>query len=288
MGTSASSGGPGGGVPFVPPWVPPVDPGAPATEEPAGDGDQPDEEREVAPRAEPPRPPPEPPALAPARRFGGTRTALGEFGRSGSDDAMRRGLGQYTHRGMGGARRAAQRLAGTSLAAGGLRRVLAASSAGQPTEPTTGLTFATLAGRSSSEVAAGIIGAVCPADGTQDAEASRSSMAMAISDLLESDDSADLLKLSEPQIDFVIERFVAYDISHRIELDVGAAIQSRAPDARTAVRRLEELREFVVQKVAAAFRSERESGTSLTTQNARQVSNGVIESVFEVFEDYIK
>ena len=95
MGTSASSRGPGGGVPLVPEWVPP------ATDQPA-----------------PSQPPP--PQMAPARRFQTARTNLGGFARTGAGESLRRGLGHYSRSGLGGAAAAASRMGGTARTAGGL------------------------------------------------------------------------------------------------------------------------------------------------------------------------
>lgn len=97
MGTSTSSRGPGGGVPLVPAWVPPP-PGEPPSQSP--------------------------PEMAPPRRFQPARTRLGGYGRSGSENDLRRGLGHYSRTGLGGSASGARRMAGTAVTAGGLYGVL--------------------------------------------------------------------------------------------------------------------------------------------------------------------
>jgi hypothetical protein len=114
MGTSASSDGPGGGVPMVPPWVP-----DPAPPNPLQDGDgaaaPADGDGQQAPPA-PTQPNPQQPtqaqpaAIAPAGRFGGARLNLGKFAREGKQRDLRRSLGQYVRKGYGGRETAVKRL----------------------------------------------------------------------------------------------------------------------------------------------------------------------------------
>lgn len=66
MGTSASSKGPGSGVPLVPPWV---------------------EDN---------------PEVAEPSRFKAARINLGKFAKNGSEDSLGRGLGYYSKNGLGG------------------------------------------------------------------------------------------------------------------------------------------------------------------------------------------
>src|SRR5438876_896952 len=107
MGTSASSQGAPSGVPLVPPWVPDV---------PSGNGDDDGDEEQAPHQQQTVTAPPVP--IAPRARFGPARTNLGEYASSGSSDAMRRGLGHYIGRGLGGARVATRRFGGTASTAG--------------------------------------------------------------------------------------------------------------------------------------------------------------------------
>jgi hypothetical protein len=104
MGTSASSKGPGGGVPMVPPWVPDLGPPklpqkGKAAAPPDGDG------HKGQPTAAPNQPAPNQPAktqpspIAPAARFGGARRNLGNFARGGDRRDMWRGLRDYVRKG---------------------------------------------------------------------------------------------------------------------------------------------------------------------------------------------
>src|SRR5712692_5085921 len=99
MGMSASSKGPGGNVPFVPPWVPALDPMPPESAEPP-----------VAVSPAPPNSTGPPRELAAPGRFRVARIRLGAFGRTGSQSELEAGLGHYTRTGLGGARRATERM----------------------------------------------------------------------------------------------------------------------------------------------------------------------------------
>jgi hypothetical protein len=144
MGTSASSDGPGGGVPMVPPWVPdpapPPPPDPNARPQPEGDG-------QAAPPPPSPNQPLPPVPIAPAGRFGGARLNLGKFAQTGDQRAMRRGIGQYIRKGYGGRETAVRRFGGTASTAGALYGALTNSAGGQAAGPGSPFDPALLAGR---------------------------------------------------------------------------------------------------------------------------------------------
>lgn len=178
-------------------------------------------------------------------------------------------------------------MAGTSRTAGRLHGVLDALSKGDALPPDTGLDAASLAGRDAREIGDAIAEAIRPSDGTLDAEATRDAIAQALSDLVDEVPGVDLNSLKPEQIDLVIERYVAYDLSRHIELDVGLHIQAKAPDAATTVSRIEEMKGYVRECVAAQFRAARTAGQRLTRSSAAWITNSVIEETFRVFADYL-
>jgi hypothetical protein len=296
MGTSASSNGPGGGVPIVPPWVPPLPPlpppippvspvPPPVGQGPAdGNGD-----KGKGPTPQGTQQPAEamPPANAPARRFVGARGSFGKFAR-GSGDAryMRRGLRDYVRKGYGGRANAVRRFGGTAATAGGLYGALSSVSGGQAAAPGSPLDPVLLAGRSAREVMDAVVEAVRPADGTQDAEASRTAIKDALSELLTMFPEADLLNLTEEQRAIAVERFVAIDVYQRAMLDIGKAIQASAPTATVGLARLKEVKEYIKQAVAASFRKLRGNGQRVTTGRVNEVVRAALEETFKVFEEY--
>jgi hypothetical protein len=164
MGTSASSKGPAGGVPMVPPWVPDLPPTTPDGDgdasPPADNGGEP---AELSPNqnadALPQAPVPDRP-MAPAARFTGARRNLGSFAKTGNSGDMRRGLGQYVRSGYGGARTATRRFGGTASTAGALRGALYALAQGQPAGPDGQLNRTLLQGRSAREVVDAVVEAL--------------------------------------------------------------------------------------------------------------------------------
>lgn len=281
MGTSQSSGGPGSGVSMVPPWTP-----DPPTGEASGNGaeggDAPADDGVAVPQVPPPAPAP----LAPPARFLGARRALGEFAKSGDGGDMRRSMGHYVRTGYGGSATATRRFGGTAATAGALGGALARVAAGQPAEPGSPLDPALLAGRNAQEVMNAVVEAVRPVDGTQDAEAERAAIRDALTELLTRFPDADLLNLDPEQRAFAIERFTAIDVFRRFELDLGKTIVEKAPSAVTALSRLKEVRDYVKQSVAAAFRKLRDAGRSLTSGRISQVVRDALRETFEVFEGY--
>lgn len=185
---------------------------------------------------------------------------------------------------MGGAKRASARLNGTARTAGRLYGVLDALRNGTTPAVDLGISPAALAGRSSREVGDYIANALQPADGTQDAEAGRDALACSFADLVAADNTADLTALTPEQITLVVERFIAYDICHRIELDVGKALLDKAPNYAAATRRLEEMKSYVREKVAAQFRAREAKGERLSRSTAEKMSQSILQDTFEVFE----
>ena len=253
MGTSKSGTGPGSGVPLVPPWVP--DPAPPASPPDDDGGDNTDSQDQQA-KPTPTAPVPTAGPLAPASRFGGARTNLGRFARTGSSDDMRRGLGHYVHKGYGGAHTTARRMGGTARTAGTLYGALSSAAAGQAPAPGSPFDPALLAGRSADEIMDAVVEVVRPVDGTQDSEVGRGAIRDALSELLGRFPDADLLNLSEDQRVYAIEHYLALDVYGRFALDLGKTVQDKAPSATSALSRLKEVKDYVKQTVSAQFRSD--------------------------------
>lgn len=280
MGTSASSSGPGSDVLLVPPWVSDPDIIAPTPSTDDQDVEQGSEDEAHVPDQMPSR-------LAPSRRFMGARNNLGRYGSSGFTDSLGRGLGRYVQPGLGGSRRASQRMAGTARKAGALYGVLDALSTGTTPAVDLGIDTARLAGQPARVTVDRIAEALSPSDGTQDSEASRYSISQALCELVKNDPTADLASLTQEQIELAVELFISADICRRIELDVGKAILQRAPSPATAIRRLEEMYRYVRQVVAAVFRRRIVKLRRLSQQTAIRVASRVIRETFEVFESYL-
>jgi hypothetical protein len=283
MGTSQSSNGSPSGVPMVPPWVPDLPlPAPPAEGAPPDAAPEQSEPVGPAPRTEPRQPIP----VAPARRFLGANRNLGDYARSGDGASMRRGVGQYVKKGYGGSATATRRMGGTAQAAQALYSALSSGPGNPYTAPGSPLDPALTTGRSADDVMDAVVEAVRPVDGTQDAEASRTSIKDALSDVLKQFPDADLRDLKQEQRDLAIERFVAGDVFRRIDLDLGKTIREKAPNAATGLGRLKEIREYVRETVAASFRKLREAGQGLVAGKITRIVQNALRETFQVFEGY--
>lgn len=292
MGTSQSSrGSPSGdSVPMVPPWVPtlpaPTTP-APADADSTGDGSQTDVNDVTSPTSVPSQQ--QSKQTAPDGRFLGARRAMGDFGRRGSHDDMRRGVGHYVSKGYGGGGNAVRRFGGTVSSAGNLFDALSSLNVGYtPPGDTASVDRLQMVGKSAEAIIDAVIQAAAPINGTQDVEANRAAMKGAMSEVLKEHPDADLMELSDTEKALVIERFVAIDVFNRIDLDIGMAIQDAAPSAVDALNRLEQVRNYVKETVAAQFRELREAGKQVNSLAVREVTRIAIAQAIEVFESYVE
>ncbi|HYT88944.1 MAG TPA: Qat anti-phage system associated protein QatB [Gemmataceae bacterium] len=268
---------------MVPPWVPDAAP----DDVPDGvDDNASDQQAADTPNA--PAASPQPAPVAPPGRFGPSRSSLGHYARSGSTDDMRRGLGHYVGKGLGGSGTAVRRFAGTARTAGTLYGALSSAASGQAAAPGSPFDPALLAGRTAREIMDAAVEAVRPTDGTQDAEASRQAIRDALSELLNRYPDADLLNLSEDQRVFAIERFVAVDVFNRFRLDVGKAIQDKAPTIAAALARFKEVKDYIKETVSAAFRHVRAAGQALNVRRITLLVSRALAETFQVFEDYLQ
>lgn len=278
MGTSKSGTGPAAGVPLVPPWVP--DPMVPDD----GSSNGADSQNQEAPPGLAPQPAP----IAPRARFGPARSNLGKFARTGESHEMRRALGHYVQKGLGGAGTAVRRMGGTIRTAGSLFGALSATAVGQAATPGSPFDPALLAGRSVDEVMDALVEAVRPVDGTQDAEASRRAIRDASAELLDRFPEANLLHLSEDQRGFVIERYVALDVFNRFALDLGKTVHDKAPSLSVALSRLKDVKDYIKETVSAHFRAMRKDGEQLGTRRIIEMVRQTLRETFEVFEEYVR
>lgn len=131
-----------------------------------------------------------------------------------------------------------------------------------------------------------VVEAVRPVDGTQDAEASRAAVKDALSELLTRFPDAMLLDLTEDQRVFAVERYVALDVYRRFFLDVGKAIQDKAPSLKAGLSRLKEVRDYIKETVSAACRTLRESKQQLTSGRVATLVQAALKEAFHIFETY--
>ncbi|UCV05692.1 Qat anti-phage system associated protein QatB [Dechloromonas denitrificans] len=201
---------------------------------------------------------------------------------------MHRGLGHYVKKGYGGSATATRRMGGTAQTAEALYSALSSGPGNTSGVPGNTLDPALTAGRSADEVMDAVVEAVRPVDGTQDAEASRTSIKDALAEVLNQFPDADLLNLQPEHRELAVEQFVAADVFRRIDLDIGRTIREKAPNAVIGLGRLKEVREYVRQTVSASFRHLRSAGQRLAAGRITQIVQSAIRETFQVFEGYVE
>jgi hypothetical protein len=178
-------------------------------------------------------------------------------------------------------------MAGTARTAGGLYGVLDALRTGTDLPADVSLSPAQFVGKTQTEIADLIGEALRPVDGTQDTEAARDAISRSFSELLEQEPTADLAALTDVQLGQVVEGYIAHDLAHRVELDVGKSVLDKAPNYAEGVQRLEEMKAYIRQEVARCFRAREQVGQTMTRQNAATLSNDILRDTFEIFESYL-
>jgi len=194
----------------------------------------------------------------------------------------------YVSRGYGGSGTATRRMGGTIRSSEALLSALSGA-AGNPIQaPGALLDPALLAGQSADDIIDAVTDAIRPVDGTQDSESSRAAIRDALSDTLEKYPDADLLNLTDQQKEHVIESFVAGDIYGRFYLDLGTHVIESAPSTSAGLSRLKEIRDYIRETVAEAFRNLKTKGESLSRSRVARVVRDAIKETFDVFEAYTR
>lgn len=273
MGTSQSSPGPGAGVALVPPWADDPIPDITDPADPAPADDDRTADTTVQSVVDP---------IAPSRRFANARSNLTAFARTGNVQRMRSGVRHYVSTGYGGSANFGRRLGGTGTTARSLSGVL------DPTTTESLLDRTLLSGKSAEEVMDAVVEAARPHDGTQDAESAREAIRDALSDVLERFNDADLLALTDEQREYAIESFTAHDVYRRFQLDVGKQILDKAPSKAVALTRFKQVRAFIRETVAEAFRKVTDAGAKLSTASVQKTVRMALGEALRVFEEYVE
>lgn len=280
MGTSSSSSGPGGGVPFDPPWLNSVasEIGS-SLEQISGEPSPPDENLQQA------EPITQPVELAPLRRFGNARLYLGKYISSGDRGALKKALGSYSRKGMGGASNVASRMRTSTSAGAGLYNFLKGVRDSTDARVRDWVNQLTSRNLSAYEVADEIIDQVISSGGSLEEESCRDSMAQAMSDLLTIDPDVDLLNMDNDSIWTVMELFMANEAFNRLNLDIGQLFESDRYSPREAVSRMNEIRDYLKSEISAQIQELRRDSSNPTKAEMNTLLQSAIKITFEVFEE---
>lgn len=279
MGTSGSSDGPVGGVPFDPPWLDDIETPQPGNNQQPNDQGQDDGDSRNGQL--------EPPELAPPGRFANARRALGEFVRTGSEGAFKRAVGHYSRIGMGGARNAANRMRVSSRSGANVFNLLQTSR--ERTDPSINEWVDSLTARSASaqEIADEIIRYAIPTGGSQDEVACQQSMAQAMEDLLADNPDIDLFNLGDEDIWCLIESFLGYEAFHRLCLDIGQVFEDAKFSPRERVIRMNEMRDYLKAELRAQIEVVRTDTPNAAAGQLQSLLQSALQNTFAVYEETI-
>lgn len=271
MGTSTSSTGPLSGISMDPPWLDDINHGMALLAN--SDSNSYGETNIFA----------EPIAVAPAARFGIARKNFGEFAKTGSQEAFKKAVGHYSKKGMGGASNLAKRMRASTSSATGLisfLRDVNSSTLADVRDWANNLMSKT---PTANEVIDAIIDRVTSEGGIIDEESIKNSMANAMSDLLEQNPDLDLLKLGDDESWDLIENFLSYEASNRLQLDIGQLLE-RTLTPIEIVQRTDEMREYLKAEISAQLQPYKSSNKHPDIGKLNSVIHQALESTFFVFE----
>jgi hypothetical protein len=136
---------------------------------------------------------------------------------------------------------------------------------------------------SANEVIDAIIDRVTNEGGIIDEESIKDSMANAMSDLLEQNPDIELLNLGDDQSWDLIEGFLAYEASNRLQLDIGQLLE-RTLTPTEMVQRVDEMRDYLKSEISAQLQQYKSSDKHPDISKLNAVIHLALESTFIVFE----
>ena len=276
MGTSASSPGPGRGVPFDPPWlddvVLPCD-APPATDTIANPTEMINPTDETIEGQ-----------VAPAKRFLGARRSLGDFIKSGSTQALDKAIGHYSRTGMGGAKRVAKRMGISTRSAAALAQYLYSMREGTNVDINELVAELIERNASTSEIIDEILAKIAAQGGSEDESQSRASLEQALTELCRDNAEINLLKLSDGDIWRLIESFLGFEAYRRICFDIGQKYEDSSIPIQTKMHRIIEMQQYVEAEIFVQIEKIRKSISGIETNNLVEVLQKAIENTFLVYE----
>lgn len=281
MGTSKSSEGPNAGVPFDPPWLDELgDDDTPDSQEPAESGDEdspPSESVDVSP-----------PEVAPPARFQQARLAIGKYARESlGRDGFRKAAGHYSGTGMGGAGRLAGRMRHSASTGSKMAHFLGDVSRRSDGDTARWVDQIISEDLTNEQVIDRIIQQVAPSSGSRDEESCAQSMAQAMSEFLEENETADLLDLEEFEIREVTERFMANEAYNRLMNDIGQVFESEKLSAQQALKVCEEMRTYLREDMSVELAGLWETNSNPSQSQLSTILTESIQRTFEIYESEI-
>ena len=262
MGTSSSSSGPKSGVPIDPPWLDSTIP-------------------------QPSNSPALTSSKAPPRRFANARRNLNAYIASGYKESLKKALGHYSSKGMGGAKQVASRMRFSTSSGSRLFNFLDGIKDGLSPEIKDWIKQLYEGDLDASEIADEITKKIISESGVIEEDSCRKSMNIALAELIESNQDFSLEKMNEDSIWAVMTSFLAHEVSTRVFHDIGQSFE-KSDDPKGSVLLMNDMLEYVKAEISRQIRTLRSNTSTLATDEINNLLQLVVERTFKVFEEDLR
>ena len=277
MGTSTRNSGQNGHNPLVPTWLEgdPIPVGHDTVSVPS----QPTPIATQLPSQ------PIPPDADP-NRFRGPRTSFTHFisGRGRDSTSMRRGVSHYVSRSLGGSSNATKRLGSSRASTARLYGVLhTLTGSGGLREVARLLSIENLEGLKAGEFFIKVAKFICPDGGPEDEGISRSAYYDTVVD------NPDLMNkqtenLTQEEIDSILQKYMSKVVMQQIMNGIANKV-IRFSDTLDEIAHIEDaVEQLIEQSVSDAFARVRRDNTEMTNKKAKEITDRVYMTTFEILE----
>jgi len=273
MGTSTSSNGPCGGISFDPPWLISDEGNA---DIPISGADQP--ELPLAPL------PLQFDDTAPRARYAPARKALNCFISSGDSRDLKRALGAYSRRGMGGAARLARRMTMSAHKGAVAVAFFRDIANGEINENSSWLQELLADSSSTIDVFDKIAAKISPEIGGIDENSCRDSITQALIDLEVSNQNFDITNFTADDIQSFICHFLSNEIFNRVIIDIGQSFE-RHLSVQEICERKDEMREYIFYEVEKQVTNCWDENSYISQTDIVNVLKQIIHDTFTIFEE---
>jgi len=280
MGTSSSSAGPGAAVPFDPPWLNDITAKLGSPLEQIINQDSKQDTPQIQPGT---------PAygIAPQRRFSNARRNLNDFIKTGNKESLKKALGNYSHKGMGGAANLANRMRTSTTVGAGLFNFLQGVRDNANPKIREWVNQLSNEKLSAYEVIDKIVNHILSTGGSIEEESIRDSMALAMSDLLTIYPDVDLMNMDNDSIWTVMELFIANEAFNRLCMDIGQLFESAKYSPENAVSRMNDMKEYLRSEISAQIQELKSDKSNLSKSDVNNILQSALRITFEIFEEVI-
>ncbi|WP_222621962.1 Qat anti-phage system associated protein QatB [Variovorax sp. PAMC26660] len=198
----------------------------------------------------------------------------------GGRESLRSAAKNMVNRGMGGPRRAASTMRGTSQGAGQLGQFLASARDGTDPRVVDWVQRVRGSNLSAGDLILELVKEVLPDTGSVDDESLRNAAAEALGKLYETAPDVDVFNLNNDQIAEVIGLTIANDVCNRMDLQLGQTYERLKFDPQQVQLYRNDVKEYVHAEVRVVM--ERHSALRMDPQ---RLAKEVLASTLEVFAE---